>query len=400
MVNSSLSLLSDYPFQRLRELLDSHPIPDGLDPLAMSIGEPQHQPPKLLQETLNANATLWNKYPPVSGAPDLKIAIKGFLDRRYNLKTDFISSDRNILPVCGTREALFLIGNLLIERAAKGEEKPLVLVPNPFYQVYVGSAVMNEAETVYLPAGPENGFMPDLDAVSDATWAKTSMIFLCSPGNPQGMVADLDYLRKALGLARAHDFTLIMDECYAELYDVDKPHGALEVAQETGSLKNLVVFHSLSKRSNAAGLRSGFVAGDEDIIQPFIDLRNYGGASMSLPIQAASKALWNDDDHVIENRKLYKMKIDAAEKAFGDRLGFYRPAGGFFLWLNVTERWENGEAAALEIWQKAGVRVVPGAYFAKTEASGENPGSAYIRIALVHEQSIVEEAMKRIAAIL
>jgi len=398
MINPSLSLLSDYPFQRLRDLLDHHPIPDEMSPLALSIGEPQHQPPQLLQEALNDHATSWNKYPPIAGTPELNAAMKGFLDRRYGLKEDFITAD-HIAPLCGTREGLFLIGNLLIERAARGEEKPLVLVPNPFYQVYVGSAVMNEAQPVYLPAGPENGFMPDLEAVDAETWQKTVMLFLCSPGNPQGMVADLDYLRRALELARTYDFTLIMDECYAELYDQDKPHGALEVAQESGSLKNLLVFHSLSKRSNAAGLRSGFVAGDLDLIKAFIGLRNYGGASLPLPIQAASAALWTDDDHVVENRRLYKEKIDAAERILGNRLGFYRPAGGFFLWLDVRDRWENGEAAALEIWQKAGVRVIPGNYLAKTDASGENPGEAFIRVALVHEQPIVEEALDRIKAI-
>ncbi|WP_417819333.1 aminotransferase class I/II-fold pyridoxal phosphate-dependent enzyme [Terasakiella sp.] len=399
MVNSSLSLLSDYPFQRLRDLLDHHDTPADLAPLTMSIGEPQHQPPALLQEAVNAHAHLWNKYPPIAGTPELNQAIVAFLNRRYNLKDSFLGLE-NVLPVCGTREALFMIGNLMIERAAKGEEKPLVLVPNPFYQVYVGAAVMNEATPVYLPAGPENGFMPDLDAVSDETWTKTTLLFLCSPGNPQGMVADIDYLRHALSLARKHDFTLLMDECYAELYDGEKPRGALEVAQETGSLKNLLVFHSLSKRSSAAGLRSGFVAGDPSLIKAFISLRNYGGASLPLPLQAASTALWNDDDHVIENRRLYKMKIDAAERHLGNRLGFYRPAGGFFLWLDVRERWANGEEAALEIWQKCAVRILPGEYLAKTDDSGENPGTAYIRVALVHEQDIVDEAFKRIAAIL
>ncbi|WP_419798169.1 MAG: aminotransferase class I/II-fold pyridoxal phosphate-dependent enzyme [Terasakiella sp.] len=399
MVNSSLSLLSDYPFQRLRDLLDHHDTPAGLAPLTMSIGEPQHQPPALLQEAVNAHAHLWNKYPPIAGTPELNHAIVGFLNRRYNLKDDFLSLE-NVLPVCGTREALFMIGNLMIERAPKGEEKPLVLVPNPFYQVYVGAAVMNEATPIYLPAGPENGFMPDLDAVSDETWAKTTLLFLCSPGNPQGMVADIDYLRTALSLARKHNFTLLMDECYAELYDGEKPHGALEVAQETGSLKNLLVFHSLSKRSSAAGLRSGFVAGDPVLIKAFIGLRNYGGASLPLPLQAASTVLWNDDDHVVENRRLYKMKIDAAERHLGNRLGFYRPKGGFFLWLDVRERWANGEEAALEIWQKCAVRILPGEYLAKTDDSGENPGTPYIRVALVHEQDIVDEAFKRIAAIL
>ncbi len=400
MVNSSLSLLSDYPFQRLRDLLDHLETPTGLHPLAMSIGEPQHQPPALLQKAITENATLWNKYPPITGTPELRNAIKGFLDRRYGLKNDFLSSD-NVLPVCGTREALFLIGNLLIERAAKGEEKPLVLVPNPFYQVYVGAAVMNEAEAVYLPAGPENGFLPDLDAVREETWQKTTLLFICSPGNPQGMVADLAYLRKALELARHYDFTLLMDECYAELYfDKGKPHGALEVAQESGSLDNLLVFHSLSKRSNAAGLRSGFVAGDPKLIKAFANLRNYGGASMPLPLQAASTALWNDDSHVEENRRLYKMKIDAAERILGNRLGFYRPDGGFFLWLDVRERWANAEEATKEIWQKCAVRVIPGDYLAKTDTSGENPGKAYIRVALVHEQDVIEEALGRIADIL
>ena len=399
MVNSSLSLLSDYPFQRLRDLLDSHPLPDGVEALAMSIGEPQHQPPQLLQEAINANAGSWNKYPPISGTPELVKAIQGFLERRYDLKDGFVGPD-SILPVCGTREALFLIGNLLIERSAKGEEKPLVLVPNPFYQVYVGAAIMNEAQPVYLPAGPENNFMPDLEAVSAETWQKTTMLFLCSPGNPQGMVGDLTYLRRALELARLHDFTLIMDECYAELYDTEKPHGALEVAQESGSLNNLLVFHSLSKRSSAAGLRSGFVAGDPALIKAFTSLRNYGGASIPLPLQAGSVALWNDDAHVVENRRLYKMKIDAAERILGNRLGFYRPAGGFFLWLDVRERWENGEQAALEIWQKAGVRVIPGEYLAKTDNTGNNPGKPYIRVALVHDQHIVEEALNRIAIIL
>lgn len=400
MINSSLFQLSDYPFQRLRDLVDHLETPDGMTPLAMSIGEPQHQPPQLLQDAINANSTTWNKYPPVAGNDELRGAIKGFLDRRYGLKDGFISAVDHVLPVCGTREALFLIGNLLIERAAKGEEKPLVLVPNPFYQVYVGCAIMNEAQPVYLPAGPENGFMPDLDTVDEETWQKAVMLFLCSPGNPQGMVADKEYLRKAVALARKYDFTLIMDECYAELYHGDKPTGALEICQETGSLDNVLVFHSLSKRSNAAGLRSGFVAGDSKLIKAFVSLRNYGGASMPLPLQAASVALWEDDAHVEENRRLYSMKVDAAERHLAGRLKFYRPQGGFFLWLDVTERWADGEEAAKEIWQKAAVRVVPGEYLAKTDESGVNPGKAYIRVALVHEQEIVEEAMARLAAIL
>lgn len=396
MLNPSLSLLSDYPFQRLRTLLADITPPEGLEELNMSIGEPQHQPPALLNETLAAQGQTWNKYPPIAGTPELRAAIKGFLDRRYDLAADFVP-DQGILPVCGTREALFLIGNLLIERVAKGEEKPLVLVPNPFYQVYVGSAVMNEAETIYLPAGPDNGFMPDLEAVPVEQWQRCVMLFLCSPGNPQGMTADRAYLRKAVEFARTYDFTLIMDECYAELYDQEKPVGALEIAQETGSLDHILVFHSLSKRSSAAGLRSGFVAGDPAIIQGFVGLRNYGGASMSLPIQAASAALWADDAHVIENRALYRQKIDAAEAALKGKLGFYRPEGGFFLWLDIRDHWTSDEEAAQALWQHCAIRVVPGSYLAKTDNAGVNPGAAYIRLALVHEQSKIEEAVKRLS---
>jgi len=396
MVNASLSLLTDYPFQRLRTLLGDVTPPSGMEELNMSIGEPQHQPPALLQETLMAHSQTWNKYPPIAGTPDLRAAIKEFLDRRYDLSDSFVE-EAAVLPVCGTREALFLIGNLLINRSAKGEKKPLVLVPNPFYQVYVGAAVMNEAEAVYLAAGPETGFMPDLDAVSPEMWHECVMLFLCSPGNPQGMVADRAYVQKALTLARTYDLTLIMDECYTELYDREKPVGALEVAEETGSLDNLLVFHSLSKRSNAAGLRSGFVAGDPALIKSFINLRNYGGASMSLPVQAASAALWRDEAHVEENRALYRQKIDAAEDILGGKLGFYRPAGGFFLWLDIRDHWASDEEAARVFWEKAGVRVVPGSYLAKTDRSGENPGAAYVRVALVHEQFKVVSALQRIA---
>jgi N-succinyldiaminopimelate aminotransferase len=397
-VNSSLAQLSDYPFQRLRDLLDHHETPERLTPLAMSIGEPQHQPPKMMMDAINENAHLFNKYPPIAGTPELKEAIKGFLDRRYQLQDDFITPD-HVFPVCGTREALFMVGNLMIERSEKGQ-KPLVLLPNPFYQVYVGAAVMNEAEPVYLNAGPETGFQPSLDQVDEPTWQKTALLFLCSPGNPQGMACDHSYLSKALELARRYDFTIIMDECYAELYDKDAPTGMLEIAQETGSLDNLLVFHSLSKRSNAAGLRSGFVTGQLSLVKSFVGLRNYGGASMPVPLQAASAALWNDDEHVAENRRLYAMKFDAAQNALGNRLGFYRPDGGFFLWLDVSSRWENGEAAALEIWQKCAVRVLPGEYLAKTDQGGHNPGTSFIRVALVHEQYIIEEAMARIADIL
>lgn len=399
MVNANLAGLTDYPFQRLRDLLDCLETPEGLEPLTLSIGEPQHQPPSFVGEVIQANGHLFNKYPPIAGTPELRGAIRDYLTRRYALKPGFIEED-HILAANGTREALYMIGTLLLDAPKGADAKSLVLLPNPFYQVYVGAAVMNNATPVYLSAGPDNGFLPDLSAIREEMWQGAKILFLCSPGNPQGMSAERAYLKQALELCRRHDVTLVMDECYAEIYGETKPVGALEVAEESGSLDNLLVFQSLSKRSNAAGLRSGFVAGDPKLIKSFFALRNYAGAAIPLPLQAASAALWADDDHVVENRRLYQMKFDAADAMLKGRLGYYRPHGGFFLWLDVRDHFEDGEACARAFWQKAAVRVLPGAYLAKDDVRGHNPGAGYVRIALVHEQPIVEEALRRIESLL
>jgi succinyldiaminopimelate transaminase len=395
MANDRLDLLPDYPFQRLRDLIDGHAPPAGLAPIVMSIGEPRHAPPPVVARTLADNAALWGRYPPVDGSPDFRRAVADWLTRRFRLPEGMVAPDRHVLPVAGTREALYMVSQLLVP-SQKAGRPPVVAMPNPFYQVYAGGAVMAGAEPLYLPATRATGFLPDLGAVPPETWARTAALFLCSPANPQGAVADRAYLAKAIELARTFDFVLVMDECYAEIYRDEPPPGALEACAAAGDgFANVLVFHSLSKRSSVPGLRSGFVAGDPDLIALFARLRSYGGAGVPEPTLAASAALWRDEAHAAENRALYRAKFDVAERLLGGRLGFYRPAGGFFLWLEVGD----GEAAALRLWREAALRVLPGAYLAMGEGAA-NPGRAFIRVALVHDAATVEEGLGRLARVL
>ncbi len=392
MHNSNLDKLTDYPFDRLRALLNGIDAPSDKEPMIMSLGEPQHPSPALLADTVNKHADQWAKYPPIAGTPDLLDAIKEWLTKRYDLKADYVEASQNIVAVSGTREALYMAGDIAIPPEKNGQQ-PAVLLPNPFYQVYIGAAMMSGAEPVYMSATPENNFLPDFAAIDEATLNRTALAYLCTPSNPQGAVASLDYLKKAITLARKYDFVLAVDECYAEIYDKTPPPGGLEACQDLGDdFKNVLVFHSLSKRSNAPGLRSGFIAGDPDLIKKFKILRNYGGASLPIPLLAASAALWRDDAHVEENRKLYREKFDRADQILNGRFDYYRPEGGFYLWLNVGD----GEKAAAKLWGEAGVRVIPGAYLARPDATGINPGAPYIRIALVQEPEFIGEALGRI----
>ena len=394
MFNERLDQLPAYPFPRLAALLDG--IEPGQSPLVMSIGEPQHEPPAMITEAMVKHASLWHKYPPGSGTPELRDAIKNWLDRRYNLPTGMIHRDDHVLPVAGTREALYLIATTVIPQDQPGQ-KPKVLLPNPFYQVYCGAAVLNDAEMVPLAAGPETGFLPDLDLIDEATLDACRLFFLCSPANPQGAIASADYIERMINLARKHDFVLAMDECYADIYDREAPVGALEICAKQGrNMNNVLVFHSLSKRSSAPGLRSGFVAGDAKIVKRFTALRSYCSATIPMPIMAASVDLWNDDAHAEANRDLYRAKIDVAAEVFGNRFGFYRPPGGFFLWLDVGD----DEAATKKIWKEAGVKVIPGSYLSITDKNGHNPGKQFIRIALVHDLATTRDGLTRIAGAL
>ncbi|MGI9510768.1 MAG: aminotransferase class I/II-fold pyridoxal phosphate-dependent enzyme [Geminicoccaceae bacterium] len=396
MHNSRLDGLGDYFFRRLAALLEPVTPPSDIERLDLSIGQPMHRTPALLTETLEQNGHLWGNYPPVVGTADFREAVCDWLIDRYALPDNMLSPDRHVLPVAGTKEALFMLSQLVTPESKAGA-KPAVLMPNPFYNVYLGGAVAAGAEPVLLSVSEETRHLPDLDALDSSLLDRTVAFFLCSPSNPQGSAADLAYLKKALDLARRHDFLLIMDECYSEIYGDRPPKGALEAAAlEGGNLDNLLVCHSLSKRSSAAGLRSGFIAGDPDVIKTFTRLRSYGAAVQPLPLMAAATALWRDEDHVRESRDRYREKFDLADRCLSGRFDYTRPDGGFFLWLNVGD----SEAITKKLWSKAALKVVPGAYLGYADQNGWNPGTHAIRVALVHDLATTEQALDRLVATL
>jgi len=396
MLNPRVSDLPDYPFDRLRALLDGVAPPPGMTPLVLSVGEPRHSPPPMIAAAVAKDSSLWGRYPPGDGTPEFRAAVADWLIRRYGLEPGAVDPERHVLPVAGTREALYLISALVVPQTKAGDA-PVVAMPNPFYHVYGGAAAVSGAEPVYLPATSATGFLPDISTLDDMTLERTALFYFCSPANPQGAVAGIDALKAAIRLARQHDFVLVADECYAEIYDREPPPGALQACAALGDgFANVLVFHSLSKRSSAPGLRSGFVAGDETLIKPFRRLRNYVGPQMPMPAIAASTALWRDETHVEANRALYRRKFEIAEDILGGRFGFYRPAGGFFLWLDVGD----GEAAAKRLWSEAAIRTLPGAYIGRPDESGLNPGKRYLRLALVDHPKTTAEALERLVKVL
>ncbi|MDA8230936.1 MAG: aminotransferase class I/II-fold pyridoxal phosphate-dependent enzyme [Magnetospirillum sp.] len=392
MITPRLQQLNDYPFQRLADLLGGVVPPDAV---VMSIGEPQHVPPPMVASILAEQAASWGKYPSANGTPAFRRAVADWLTRRFGLPDEMIDPDRMILPVAGTREALYMIAQAV--RTERGGKAPAMLLPNPFYQVYAGAAAMAGAEPVFVPGADGVDSFPDFSALPAEILDRTALAYLCTPANPVGTVADIDLLVRAVATARRHGFLLAVDECYSEIWDRAAPAGALSAcARLDGETDNVIVFHSLSKRSSVPGLRSGFVAGDPAIIAAFARLRAYGGAVTPLPIIAAATALWQDEAHVEENRALYRAKFDIAERILGDRFGFRRPEGTFFLWLDVGD----GEAAALALWREAKIRVIPGAYMARAGADGINPGKRFIRAALVHGLATTERVLTRFTEIL
>ena len=394
MRNDRLDRLAEFPFRRLAALLAQEPRPAGRV-LDLSIGEPKHPPPALLAETLAAHAHLWNRYPPVNGTAEFRAAAAAWLTRRYGLPPDALDPDRHVVPLAGTKEGLYLLPSLLVGEATRTEPPPAVLMPDPVYAVYYGAAVMAGAEPVLLSATAATGFLPDLDALHRDLLARTALFYVCSPANPQGAVADLGYLRRAVRLAREHGFLLAVDECYSELWDQAAPPGALAAAMaEGGGLDGVVVFHSLSKRSSAPGLRSGFVAGDASVLARLLRLRAYASPVQPLPILAAATALWQDEAHVEANRALYRAKFDLAQRRLGGRFGFRRPAGGFFLWLGVGD----GVAASRRLWRGGGVTVLPGGFL--SGGADAKACAPYIRVALVDEIAAVDEALERLSVVL
>jgi N-succinyldiaminopimelate aminotransferase len=395
-INPRLDALGDPTFTQLAHLLAPVAPRANETPIVMSVGDPMHEPPPMIAEIIAAQAALWNKYPPMAGTAELRAAIAEWLTRRYRLPPGTVTAERHILPLAGTKEGLFLAAFLVVPERKAGQ-RPAVLLPNPFYVTHQGGAGLSGGEPVYLETSAATGHLPDLDQLSPALLERTALFYLCSPDNPTGGCADLDYLARLLRLARQYDFVVAIDECYCEIYDRTPPAGGLEACVALGDgLENLLVFHSLSKRSSAGGLRSGFVAGDPRLIAGFLRLRNYGGSQVPLPVQAASAALWRDEAHVGPNRDRYRAKIDAAEAVLGSSFAFYRPAGGFFLWLDVGD----GVSAAERLWRDAAVRTLPGRYMSRPRADGTSPGDRYIRIALVHDESTIAAALERCIRVL
>lgn len=400
-LNPRFAALGGYPFARLRALLDGLAPPSGLATVDMTIGEPRRPFSPLVGEILAARGADFGRYPPVRGSLALRSAACAWLTRRYGLPDGLLDPERHVIALNGTREGLFQFA-LAAVPPEKAGRRPAVIVPNPFYQCYAGAAAAAGAEPVFVPATPATGHLPDLEALPPELLDRCALFYLCSPANPQGAAAGLDYWQRLLRLARRHGFVVAADECYAEIYRDSPPVGALQAAVALdGGLDNLVAFHSLSKRSSVPGLRAGFCAGDPGILDLFGTVRSYGGAPLPLPLDAAAAALWADEAHVVETRAHYNAAYDVAARVLGNRFGRgdpreLRPEGGFFLWLDVGD----GEAMARRLWLEAGVRVLPGAYLARPEADGSNVGAPFIRVALVDGLETIETGLTRLAEVL
>ena len=391
-MNHALTQLQPYPFEKLRALLGSVQPPADKRAIALSIGEPKHRSPDFVGQALTANLDKLAVYPTTLGLPELRQSIANWCERRFGVPTGWLDAARHVLPVNGTREALFAFTQAVVDRNAKG----LVVSPNPFYQIYEGAAFLAGAEPHYLPCLEAHGFNPDFDAVPTEIWQRCQILFLCSPGNPTGALIPVETLKKLIVLADVHDFVIAADECYSELYfDEDAPPpGLLSACAELGrsDFKRCVVFHSLSKRSNLPGLRSGFVAGDADILKHFLLYRTYHGCAMPVQTQLASVAAWNDEAHVRANRDLYREKFDAVLAILDGVLDVQRPDGGFYLWAKTPI---DDETFTRELFAREHVTVVPGSYLSRA-VDGHNPGAGRVRMALVAPLAECVAAAERI----
>ncbi|MEO1536965.1 MAG: aminotransferase class I/II-fold pyridoxal phosphate-dependent enzyme [Pseudomonadota bacterium] len=375
------SNLPAYAWPRLRALLD--PVAPGGEPINLTIGEPRHAFPDFVLETIAEHAATFGNYPANDGAPELLDAISDWLARRFAVNLP----PEQIMALNGTREGLYNAAMALCPEEKNGT--PVFLIPNPFYQVYGIAAISVGAEAKYMNATAATGFLPDLSTLDADTLNRTTALYLCSPANPQGAVAPPEYWKDALALAERYDFKIFSDECYSEVYRDEKPVSGLQMAHDVGADPDrVVIFHSLSKRSNLPGLRSGFVAGGPESVRRIRQLRAYSGAPLPMSIQYASAKVWRDEDHVDVSRKRYVAKYDIANDVFAGIEGCGAPEAGFFLWLPV----EDGEAATLRLWKETGVRVLPGAYLSR-DVDGTNPGHGYIRVAMVAEEQELQRGL-------
>ncbi len=386
-MNPDLHRLHPYPFEKLARLKAGITPPADKREIVLSIGEPKDPPPAFIAETLAAHLGDLSRYPSTRGLPELREAISSWLKHRFGVSVD---PEREILPVAGTREALFSFAQAVIDRS----QNPLVLIPNPFYQIYEGAAILAGAEPYYLNATTSGSFLPDFDAVPESLWKRCQLLYLCTPHNPTGGVIPLETLQRLIDKAHRYDFLIASDECYSEIYRETPPPGLLEAAAKMGNdrFSRCIVFHSLSKRSSAPGLRSGFVAGDAEVLERYYRYRTYHGATLPLPAQYASIAAWQDEAHVEENRRRYQRRFEIASEI----LKVTPPEATFYFWLKTPV---DDQAFARELFARENVTVLPGSFLAR-EARGVNPGKGYVRIAWVYPEDICREAAERITSLL
>jgi N-succinyldiaminopimelate aminotransferase len=403
----NLKDLHPYPFEKLAQLKQGIVPPKDKSHIALSMGEPTHATPHLIQEALLTHLHGLANYPTTKGIPELRQTIAGWISRRFQIPADAVNAETQVLPVNGTREALFSFAQCLIDST---KAAPVVIMPNPFYQIYEGAALLAGAEPYYLNTLEDSGYLPDFDAVPDEIWQRCQLIYICSPGNPTGSVIDQASHEKLLKLAEKYDFVIASDECYTEIYDDESnpPPGLLQTAYNMGNtaFKRCVIFHSLSKRSNAPGLRSGFVAGDAEILKHYFQYRTYHGCAMPLPTQHASIQAWQDETHVKENRRLYREKFAAFIDILGDVCTIVKPPASFYIWLKIplNPPLSRGEAEgrgisdtefAQQLFAQQNITVLPGSYLSR-DFDGVNPGLNHVRIALVAPLDECIEAAQRI----
>ncbi|MGL6161530.1 succinyldiaminopimelate transaminase [Microbulbifer sp.] len=388
-MNSNIEKLQPYPFTKLAALKKDLQAPAHLPHIALSIGEPKHEPPEFVRDELIDNLDKLATYPATKGIDPLRQAIASWLCQRFQLNE--VCADTQVLPVNGTREALFAFAQTVVSPGSK------VLMPNPFYQIYEGAALLAGASPHFISCTDSTGFKPDFASVAEHVWKACELLYICTPGNPTGALLDGEDLKQLIALADRYDFVIASDECYSELYfnEAQPPLGLLQVCEEIGrtDFRRCAVFHSLSKRSNLPGLRSGFVAGDAGILEKFLLYRTYHGCAMPLPSQYASIAAWQDEQHVRHNRALYREKFAAVLEILDGCLEVAQPQAGFYLWPHVGD----GEHFARELFRQQNITVLPGGFLAR-EAEGINPGAEYVRMALVATQEECIEAAKRIKA--
>ncbi|MEA3411692.1 MAG: succinyldiaminopimelate transaminase [Pseudomonadota bacterium] len=394
-MNPDLNKLQSYPFEKLARLKEGLEPPRGLEPIALSIGEPRHPTPAFIGETVLTHLHELASYPATRGGDALREAIAGWLIRRYDLPPGQLDPQHHVLPVNGTREALFAFAQCVVDRT----RDPLLMMPNPFYQIYEGAALLAGAEPHYLNCAPDNGFLPEFGAVTDSQWDRCQLLYICSPGNPTGAVLAEHDLQQLIARAERHDFIIASDECYSEIYPDEgaPPAGLLGAAARMGhnGFRRCVAFNSLSKRSNAPGLRSGFVAGDAEILKRFLRYRTYHGCAMAPPFQAASAAAWSDDAHVRRNRQRYREKFHAAVNILAPALDVTIPDGGFYLWPRTPV---DELEFTRELYRRANVTVLPGSFLSRDTTSG-NPGRNHVRMALVAPIDECLDAARRIRGV-